>query len=216
MARLQADLETIRLAELYATHPLLRAMPVPHMRLPSVDLDVPVLIRESEEPREGETTRGGTRLEDLRPTFDELLNARLLRAGVTLSGAERKRLGAALDEQIQVQEQPIETSVDVNRVAAELTSVSVRFIEEMRATPELEEPALPVSFGEELETAVRLAFLKLRTPPPRLSVMVTTAEIREVGNEEAVTRLRLRVSEEGLEWTSIESEGVWRDRLVPE
>ncbi len=49
IARMQADLETVRLAELYAMHPLLRTMPVPHMRLPDVDLEIPVLIKASED-----------------------------------------------------------------------------------------------------------------------------------------------------------------------
>ena len=44
IARMEADLETVRLAELYAAHPLLRSMPVPHLRLPDVDVDLPVLI----------------------------------------------------------------------------------------------------------------------------------------------------------------------------
>lgn len=43
-ARMQADLETIRLAEIYKKHPLLQHFPVPRVRLPKVELNVPVVM----------------------------------------------------------------------------------------------------------------------------------------------------------------------------
>ena len=70
LARLQADLETVMLAELYAAHSILRTMPVPHMRLPEVELDIPVLISDSEQPRADASTRGGATLADLGRKFD--------------------------------------------------------------------------------------------------------------------------------------------------
>lgn len=216
MARVQADLETIRLAELYASHPLLRTMPVPHMRLPEVDMEVPVLIKTSEEPRAGESARGGAPLKALSQKFDDVLGAQLSKGGVTLSAAERKRLRAALDERLSSRAVPTEISVDVHRVADELTSTALRMIEEMKSRSGAAEPAVPQVIADELRDAVRLEFLKLRTPPPRLMVLVTSAEIREAGATENLTRLRLKISEQGVEWTTIESDGVQRDRLVPE
>ena len=59
IARMHADLETVRLAELYATHPLLKNFPVPHVRLPDVELELPVLIKTSEEAHPGQPPRGG-------------------------------------------------------------------------------------------------------------------------------------------------------------
>ncbi|SMF17174.1 hypothetical protein [Pseudobacteriovorax antillogorgiicola] len=43
-ARMQADLETIRIAEQYQSHPLLKHFPVPRVRLPKVELNVPVIM----------------------------------------------------------------------------------------------------------------------------------------------------------------------------
>lgn len=216
MARMQADLETVRLAELYATHPLLRTMPVPHMRLPEVELEVPVLIKASEEPRAGESPRGGAPVADMRRKFDEVFAAHLSKAGVALSAADRRKLRAALDERLPVHGVPTETSVDVHRMADDLTSTAIRTLGELGPSLETPEPAIPPPLAAELKEAVRLEFLKLRTPPPRLTVLVTTAEIREAGAAETLTRLRLKVSEQGVEWTTVESEGVRRDRLVPE
>jgi hypothetical protein len=212
MARMQADLETIRLAELYAMHPLLRTLPVPHMRLPRVDLDLPVVIEESEEPRAGESTRGGAALADLVRSFDQLLDRRLEDADVVIPENDRRRLRALLNERATRREVPDETSVGVFPLADDLTSTAVRFIEEIRIRP----PKLPSDFAAELGTAARVEFLKLRSLPPRLSVLVTTSEVREAGDAESLARLRLRVSEEGLEWTTIQSDDGQPDRLVPE
>ena len=46
-ARVQADMETLRIAELYASDPLLKNFPVPRMRLPNLELNVPVIISET-------------------------------------------------------------------------------------------------------------------------------------------------------------------------
>ena len=216
IARMQADLETVRLAELYAAHSLLRTMPVPHMRLPDVELEIPVLIKASEEPRAGESARGGATLADMGRKFDEVLAAYISKAGVAPSAADRKKLRAALDERLSLHGLPTDVSVDVHRVADDLTSTALRAIAEFRPTSVTAEPAIPPPLAAELKDTIRLEFLKLRTPPPRLTVLVTSAEIREAATAENLTRLRLKVSEEGLEWTTIESEGIRRDRLVPE
>lgn len=59
-------------------------------------------------------------------------------------------------------------------------------------------------------------FLKARAPPPRLMALVTTSEVREAGTPEHLTRLRIKVSEQAVEWTTVESEGRQQERLVPE
>ena len=53
IARVQADLEAVRMAELYANHPLLKHLPVPHFRLPTMTLDVPVVVSGMEEVKPG-------------------------------------------------------------------------------------------------------------------------------------------------------------------
>nr|WP_298687527.1 hypothetical protein [uncultured Dongia sp.] len=214
MARLQADLETVRLAELYAAHPLLRTMPVPHVRLPDVDLDIPVLIKASEEPRDAESSRGGATLPEISKKFDEVFTAHLVRSGVALSDADQKKLRATLDERLASGRLPREIAVDVHRMADDLTTAALRVVDEARPAAEREKPMAQPAAA--LKEAVRLELLKLRTAPPRLSVLVTSSEIREAASADNVTRLRLKVSEHGVEWTSVETDGVQHDRLVPE
>ena len=216
IARLQADLETVRLAELYAAHPLLRTMPVPHLRLPDVDLEIPVLIKTSEAPRAGESARGGATPANVGKKFNDVFAAHLSKADITLSAADRKKLSSALAERLTVTRAPVEISIDVHGLADDLTSTALHVVGELRPAADPEKPAITPALAAELREAVRLEFLKLRTSPPRLTVLVTSGEIREAGTAENLLRLRLKVSEEGVEWAPIESEGVRRDRLVPE
>src|SRR4051812_7222602 len=84
MARVQADLEAVRLAEMYASHPLLRHMPVPHFRLPTMTLDVPVAIKGMEEAKIRESPRGDVPLPVMRERFAAVLTSHMERAGITL------------------------------------------------------------------------------------------------------------------------------------
>jgi hypothetical protein len=215
IARMQADLETIRLAELYASHPLLRTMPVPHVRLPELDLEVPVVISRAEEQRQGETTRGGVPRMQMEEVFDKTLAEHLAKAGIEPSPPEWTALRTVLKERMAAHQLTNEASIDVHGVADDLTAAAVRAVADSVRVSGKDAEAIP-KFEAELREAVRRQFLNLRTPPPRLMVLVTTAEVREAGPTENVTRLRLKVSEQGVEWTTIESDGVRRDRLVPE
>ena len=212
LARMQSDLETVRLAELYAEHPLLRTLPVPHLRLPNVDLEVPVLIQASEPPREDESPRGGVKVSELRRRFDAVLDKELVAADVALSTTQLRKVRSALASRMEAHETPTETAVDVQSVADDFTDTVVRTIAELPRT----EPIAIDALASGLKSAVRREFLKVRTPPPRLLALVTSAEIREAGTSENVTRLNLKLSEQGVEWTTIETNGVSRDRLVPE
>ena len=216
IARMQADLEAVRVAELYASHPLLRFMPVPHFRLPEMDLDVPVVIKEVEAPRPDESPRGGVPIAELRKTFDQLLTRQFTKQGLDVSPENKKRLKSALDEKISGLSQPKETAVDVHRIADELTNAAVSTLTEVQELREPIEKKRIETLETELKSAIKLEFLKLRRPPPRLNVLATTQEIREAGPSEIVTRIKLKLTEQAVEWTSVESEGQKLDRLVPE
>jgi hypothetical protein len=216
IARMHADLEAVRVAELYASHPLLRTMPVPHFRLPEVEVDVPVVIKQMEEPRADESARGGIAIADLRKAFDQVLAKQLLKEDIQTTPELKNKLRSVLDPRIVALSQPMDVAVDVNRVADDLSSAASRTLRELGQLGGGGEPDRLLKFEKELKEAARVESLKLRRPPPRLQVLVTTQEIREAGPSELVTRIKLRINEHGLEWTSLETQGRMQDRLVPE
>jgi hypothetical protein len=213
IARMQADIEAVRVAELYASHSLLRNMPVPHFRLPSVEMDVPVVVKQMEEERAGELPRGAPILSDMRKAFDKVLEERLSEERVRLKPEQKKKLKSVLDRKMVSLGRPAEIAVDVNRVADELTDTAFSTMTEAGGPVDrARRPELEKKFKE----AARVEFLKLRKPPPRLQVLAKTAEIREAGPSEVITRLHLKITEEAFEWTTFESEGREQDRLVIE
>jgi hypothetical protein len=216
MARVQADLEAVRMAEFYANHPLLKHLPVPHFRLPAVTLNVPVVIKEMEEPPPGESPRGSVSFPLLREHFDRILEEHLKRAKIRIPDTERARLNQALDETMSRLRQPPYVSVSVLNIADELVAA----VSKVLTVPERQRGAIkPEQMGklaDDLRAAVRLEFLNLRTEPPRLHVLVTTSEVREAGPQELLAHLNLSISEEAVEWTVIESQGRAYNKLVPE
>lgn len=210
---MQADLEAVRIAELYAYHPLLRHMPVPRFRLPNVELDVPVVIKQMEEQPVDEPPKGAPGLIDMRKVFDNVMTKVLDEERVRLTPENKDKLRKVLDKKIISLYRPREVAVDVSSIADELSKT---------ASKALTEPGRPVApsrqpeLMEKFKKAARIEFHKLRKPSPRLRVLVTTSEIHEAGPSENITRLHLKISEEAFEWTTIESEGEKRDRLVIE
>ncbi len=216
IASMQADLEAVRLAELYAGHPLLRHMPVPHFRLPDVEIEVPIVIKQMEEQTPETPIRGAPNVEELRKTFNEVLEKQLEKTNIRLTSDIEKKLKAALDENIAVAAQPPEVAVDVKHIADSLAKLTSRLLSSQKVAFESTGAKSVENFEAELKEAARVEFLKLRRPPPRLLALVTTGELREAGPSENLTRFRLKITEQAVEWTTIESEGQKQDRLVPE
>ncbi len=216
IARLQADLEAIRVAELYASHQILRYLPVPHFRLPTVTLDLPVVIKGMEEVKQGESPRGGVALPAMRNSFDRLLAVHLNRADIKLSATEKKDLDRALSRTLSKNALPPDVSISVTHLADELVLTVIKALGNSEYVGSTVEPGRLDQLADELKAAVRLEFLNLRKGPPRLSVLVTTAELREAGPTALLAQIHLSISEEAFEWTVIESQGKSHDRLVPE
>lgn len=210
IARMHADIEAVRVAELYADHPLLRNMPVPRFRMPDVEIDVPVVVKDLEEPPAGESPHGIPPIAEMRKVFDQVITSVLAKERITLTATSQKKLATVLDQRVAALTRPSEIAIDMNRVSNDFS------INAVKALGEMIKPEQRAEFEERLKDALRIEFIKIRKPPTRLNVLVTTAEIREAGPNEVITRLHLKISEEAFEWTTIESDEGKDNRLVIE
>lgn len=214
MARVQADLEAVRVGELYATHPLLRHMAVPHFRLPEVELDVPVVVQASEEPRPGESTRGGLDPERFKASFVALVGRRLKEDGIRITADQQRRLEATVAQAwTSTATQPEVGAGVFGSIDALSASVDSWLAESQPAG--LEAPERRVSFQRVLKARARAELPALETAPPRLQVLVTSQELREAAPT-SIARFHLKVSESAVEWRTIETDAGDEDRLVPE
>ncbi|MBF0107967.1 MAG: hypothetical protein HQL76_02155 [Magnetococcales bacterium] len=216
IARMQADLEAVRVAELYASHPYLRHMPVPHFRMPNIEMDLPVVIKAMEEPASGAYPRGAPTPAEMRKAFDAVLAAELEKENIRMTPRLKERLKSVLDERGGGLLRPTEIAVDVSDLADELTKAVTRKMTESEWREAGLAPEKVKALEKRMMTLARNEFIKLRKPPERLKALVTTAEIREAGPSEVMTRFRLKITEEAFEWTTIESEGEKKNRLIPE
>ncbi|MCU7843320.1 MAG: hypothetical protein KZQ93_05725 [Candidatus Thiodiazotropha sp. (ex Monitilora ramsayi)] len=210
IARMHADLEAIRVAELYADHPLLRTMPVPRFRMPDVDINIPVVVKELEEPVDGESSHGIPPVSKMRDVFDEVITSVLAKESISLSNANKKKLKAELDQKVVALTRPSQIAIDTSRVSQVFTRSAIK------ALGNAIKPEKRSKFEERLKDSLRVEFMKIRKSPTRLNVLVNTAEVREAGPNEVITHLHLKISEEAFEWTTIESDEGKDDRLVIE
>ncbi len=210
IARMHADIEAVRVAELYSDHPLLRNMPVPRFRMPDVEIDVPVVVKELEEPPNGESPHSVQSIAEMRKVFDKVITSVLAKERIVLTAANQKRLKTVLDQRVVALTRPSETAIDMNRVSHDFSNNAVKTLRRVI------KPEKHAEFEERLKDTLRVEFIKIRKQPTRLNVLAATAEIREAGPNEIITRLRLKISEEAFEWTTVESDEGKDERLVIE
>jgi hypothetical protein len=210
IARMRADIEAVRIAELYADHPLLRNMPVPRFRMPDVEMEVPVVVNNLEEAPEGESPQGRPSITEIRRVFDHVFVAVVTKERIALSDTDKKRIETVINKRVVALTRPVETAIGINRVADDFS------LHALKALGELLKPERRAEFEETLKDTLRLELLKISKPSTRLNVLVTTGEIREAGPSEVITRLHLKISEEAFEWTAIETDEGTKDRLVIE
>ena len=210
IARVQADLESVRVAELYASHPLLRHMPVPRIRMPEIQMEVPVVIDGAGTPSAGASPRGGVAIDKARRQFDTVLSHHLKANRIRLTADQRAAMTAAVDAESARPELPIEVAVDTKGLADRFTRAALASLTESLGEEKVR------GFSTGLRDEARRAILALRTPPPRVSATVETAAVRELGSEGTVTRLRLTITEESMELVAVEEGGEIVERLVPE
>jgi len=212
IARMHADIEAIRIAELYSTHPLLRNLPIPHFRLPNIDIDVTIVIKEIEQATSTEQPRGTPSIQEMRNKFYEVFDKHLRDASIHLDIDTENKLRMIIDERMQTLEKPKEVSIDTNRIADEFSDIFYSVLSESKT---IDKENIEDSI-KAMRNLLRVEFQNLRKTPNRLQVLVTTNEIREANLTGAVTQLHLKITEEAFEWTSIESGGKTSDRLVIE
>lgn len=215
-ARVQADLESVRLAELYASHPLLKYMPVPHFRLPTITMDVPVVIKEMQIEKKDAQTPGEV-LTHMRRSFDKFLVQHLKSTGIEPSEEKMNKIQQALDKTIVSLKPLPKIPLSTTNVAEELVHSVIKVLRESGEEKEIrfEEDRLG-QLAEELKHSVHVDFSRFLRSPPRLDVLITTAELREAGPSDILAHLHLSISESNVEWTTVESKGKTESRLVPE
>lgn len=214
ISRMRADAEAIRLAEIYARDPLLKHFPVPRFRLPSVSMRVPLAVEQTggPAPTQEVIAAGVVDTKRLKPVFMAVLNEELKERDLTLASAARSRLSRALDAKLKPDSDLNQQAVAVRAVADDLTAVAMEELpsSEDMSNVGLEREAVQASLRHKLEGEL----IKIRVPPPRLSVIVNASQLREAGDN--VVQMDLTIGEQAVEWVVVDQLDAGSSRLVPE
>jgi hypothetical protein len=207
-ARMQADLEAVRIAEAYSRNELLRHLPVPRFRLPEITVDLPVLVTAVEGlPPVG---RPPDRPSAERPPFEKppfekppfgdvtkAVNEGLKQSGVHVSRPDLAKVSsAAFRRAKEMFETGDRVLLDPDETASTLADVvadAVRGPAGGLSDPRLEEVRAATTASLRDLIASRLV------PSMGLQVRAATGEVKAHGHGESVMHLRLTITEDAYE-----------------
>ena len=217
-ARRMADEQTIAIAEYYRSNPLLQGLTVPRLRVPEFVAEFPVILEKVEDPVKPTPADPATIQSE---TISELI-------------AAGKEIGPRITAKMADEWKP-DLLQRVTNVYEEISRKGGEFGGSTReaVSREVEESLLKwlddSGHGRRLEPKARDALISrirkrvadvvLKDPgrPPQIAANVLTSEIKGNADPQSVTRLRLVVREEGLEWEEIKRpDGTTTAKLGPE
>ena len=207
-ARMISDEETVRAAESYRGHPLLSGLSIPRARIAEISVDLPLIIEKAPGSSKAATHAerwaavGRARLEGLAERFDYELPGRFF------TSYERSLA-------LLLRALPPDAMKDEDAIRPVFARA---FIGAGRIRPR---PVLTRDQRDRLWTSLRknVGFDDGQEADETrdLEVSVLTSEIKEKADPSTVTRIKLTLKEEGLEWFETEdARGTTIRGLVPE
>jgi len=211
-ARRIADEETAAIAEYYRSNPLLEGMSLPRVRVPELVIDLPMLINATED---GEANELQDDAVVRNAVTTELLKA-AKREGFAVSQTLQKRF----DEQLKLELAKVKADGGERGYPREMVVRAVDSAFARTMAEERHERVSPVQtrkMAEIIRQKASEVALKKVGMPPKITASIVTEEIKQQANSGVVTRIRLVLKEEGLEWTVGENpDGTVSRKLTPE
>lgn len=210
-ARRIADEETLAIAEYYRSNPLMEGLSLPRVRLPELNLELPVLVKAY---KAGEA--------DVIETDEKFRDAVILKfkefaekEAIRTSAGFFDTFETTLIENIKI----MKSSSEMDRFPRE---VAIRAVEKAMVAATEKAPIKMTAdqekrLKEQLRTTAGQAILIKRGNPDRLDISVITSEVKESAGSGNIARMKVAVKEEGLEWSIGESnDGSISGKLIPE
>lgn len=210
-ARRIADEESAAVAEHYKDNPLLSGMSIPRVRIPELTIDIPMLIEAFDE---GESDQ----IEDSQKISDAVskeLKASLTREGLSIAPADLKKFSGTFNEQL--------TKINAPAGHRSPREAVIRAAEEAFSNTVRDKVINEASLSAASRIASNLRFtasgssLKKVGRAPQITSSILTSEVKDRSSQTTVSRIRLSLQEEGLEWSIGENEdGTISRKLTPE
>jgi len=210
-ARRIADEESAAIAEYYKDNPLLSGMSIPRVRVPEVSIEVPMLIEAQVEGEADQIAENSV----IKKAVSNELNDSLSREGISITKKDAGSFEKDFVRRLKNVSVP-----GVNRLPREAV---IRAAEEAYSKTVRDkivrdaDPAVADRIVSDLRKKANNSALKKAGRSPQLGVSMLTTEVKEKSSQANVTRLKLTLKEEGLEWSVGENEdGTISRKLTPE
>jgi hypothetical protein len=216
IARVQADMEAIRVAEIYSSHPLLRNFPVPRIRLPNIEMKIPVIISEVEEKKEGASLADKIDTNKLMASTEKVVTDELKKYNVSLNTREIGKLRKSLETKSKEIKSMRESAFSMGTIAKNISSETASTLESFKSVKEKMDKEAIAKVSKVTETKIRDELISKQSLPLRIKISPLTSQIKEVGASEYLVNINLSATEDAVEWTIIEEDGKEKSMLVPE
>lgn len=217
-ARVMSDIQTVKVAEEYAKHNLLKHFSIPRMRIDDIEMTIPIAIDELNERTETEYEP----IDNIKfnaIVYKELVN----NLGLTKLPTEiSQKLRVKIAEQTQILEQNIRVTKDLSYLKnynKELTKIILNLEIDLTKTKgdvkrKINIEDLPQYLENILSQEIKITSQKKTIDD--LNVIVEAHKLREQKPENLIY-IKLKISEDGMEWNRTENnEGVIESKLLPE
>lgn len=213
-ARLAADIEATRVANLYGSDPMLSQMPIPRFRLPDVHVTLPIVV----ENLEGEGAAPPPPRLPSATKRKAMVTSAMKFAGFKLRPAERAAVLKALDDEVgRIEAGPrnaLRAGLQARRLGSAVDTVLTK---EAASRRKPLSPLVRSRFADALRNAVQEDLNQQLTAQHRLRVLPRTQDVQALGNAANVMELRLTISEEAYEMSlGVDEEGEAVEHFGPE
>lgn len=213
-ARVRADIEALKLAEIYSNHELLRHMPVPHFRLPDITVDINVLLDDIETQTGADA--GAHYQQPSAAEITKVIRRSFAETGMTFNVAERKQVySAAQRKSRSVFERPAPPLINMNKANDAITAAAEDIVTRILKSRGVDD-TVSSRFVKSMKGALRELMLGKITRAPALKVGVNSAEVKEHGDPNSLVRIHLTISEDSYEIVADAPDTSSSIRLVPE
>lgn len=214
-ARVMSDIQTVKVAEEYAKHNLLKHFSIPRMRIDDIEMTIPIALDEVNEKTQTE----------YEPINNTKFNALVYKELVNNMGlpALPSKISQNFRKKIAQHTKTLEQNIRINKNLNSLTT----YIHELTAIIGLElEKKLPnfkleikrVDGVEKLQNilAKEVRIISQKKVIEDLNVIIESHKLREQ-KPENIIYIKLKISEDGMEWNRTENnEGMIEEKLLPE
>lgn len=209
-ARRMADEQTVAIAEHYQSSPLLKGLTVPRLRLPEISVDLPLVVDSQADGSDGEPEKETVVYTAIRQELSEVERELRLR----LPTGFLPTLQSTFKKHVKKRGVTARTAKSVYSDAINTALADLAADERFKTVFSRNRLAF---LQKRLGARATSVAVKRPALHPHMNVKVTTDEVKNNSDPQTVTRIKIIMREEGLEWAEYEKEdGTLSQRLIPE